>query len=185
MTKPAYNEAKLAELIVYVAAKCEKHERFGATKLNKILFYSDFTSYLERGIPITGAEYQRLKYGPAPVRLLPVQGDLVRSGAVVNRESVVPGGSLEKRLIPLRPADLDLFDAKDIAIVDHVIDLFQHHSAVAVSELSHRLPCWKLAADGERIPYFTALLPEEVPPLWPRDTGWAVGVAERYEKTGS
>jgi hypothetical protein len=168
-----YNEDKFAELIVYIAAKCEKHVRFGATKLNKILYFSDFIAYENLGTPITGADYQRLPHGPAPVKLLPVQSRLIAEDAVFKRDAVTPGGKVEKRLVPLRKANLKAFEGDEIAIVDEVIDAFKDHSAAAVSEFSHRMPGWKFAKNFENIPYCTALLPEVVGQLSTRDAAWA------------
>jgi hypothetical protein len=62
-------EARLRELILYIAARCERDPRFGATKLNKILLFADFLAYFRRRRPITGVEYMRLPNGPAPRRL--------------------------------------------------------------------------------------------------------------------
>ena len=38
----AHSDERLGELILYVADKCADDPRFGATKLNKILWWSDF-----------------------------------------------------------------------------------------------------------------------------------------------
>ena len=37
------------------------------TKLNKAMFYADFLNYKQRGISISGLEYQAIQYGPVPV----------------------------------------------------------------------------------------------------------------------
>ena len=64
-----FDEVKFRELLVYIANKCENDIYFGATKLNKILFYSDFICYYMHGKPITGAEYKALQRGPVPTIL--------------------------------------------------------------------------------------------------------------------
>src|SRR6266498_2034018 len=66
-------EERLREMILYICAKCADDPAFGATKLNKILWFSDFLAYFQRGVPITGVAYQRLSRGPAPKRLVPVR----------------------------------------------------------------------------------------------------------------
>ena len=66
-----YDEEKLAELILYVAEKIQSDRTAGATKLNKYLYFADFSAVRKLGHPITGAEYQRLRHGPAPRRLPP------------------------------------------------------------------------------------------------------------------
>jgi hypothetical protein len=178
---PPYYESKLAELIVYIAAKCQLHARFGATKLNKILFYADFLSYQERGKAITGAEYQKLPHGPAPVRLKPVEEALISSMAVVKQETSLFAGSkyIEKRLIALRQPNLSMFDGEEIALVDSVIDQMKDLTGKDVSDISHGFLGWQLARPNERIPYFTVYLPDEVAPLSAKDAEWAESVVKR------
>src|SRR5438034_10969942 len=73
-------QARLRELILYVSQRCANDPTFGATKLNKILFYADFFSYFRFGEPIAGIEYQRLPNGPAPKQLLPVRRQMLAEG---------------------------------------------------------------------------------------------------------
>lgn len=177
----AYNEEKFAELVLYIAAKCERHERFGGTKLNKILFYADFWAYLARGKPITGAVYQKLQYGPAPKRLIPVQEGLVAAGAAAKKEEVRFGARyVEKRLVALRRPRLSLFEAEEIAIVDEVIDKLRRQSAAEVSDGSHELLGWQLAELNEEIPYFTAYLPRKQPALSAYDMEWARAISQPF-----
>ena len=71
------DDDKLKELMLYVVEKSETDPTFGAIKLNKILFFSDFLMYWKTGKSITGQEYMKLERGPAPRRLLPVQKELL------------------------------------------------------------------------------------------------------------
>jgi antitoxin SocA-like protein len=63
---------KFRELILLIAEWCQSDPRFGATKLNKLLYHADFSSFLTNGVPITGQEYFALPQGPAPRRLKPI-----------------------------------------------------------------------------------------------------------------
>ena len=51
----ARGDERLGELILYVASKCTEDQLFGATKLNKILWRSDFRAYAKHGEPITAS----------------------------------------------------------------------------------------------------------------------------------
>src|SRR5271157_2942127 len=73
-------EAKLAELILYISQRCALDPKFGATKLNKILYFSDFIAYADLGYGITGVEYSHRELGPAPTRLRPIRDHLIKSG---------------------------------------------------------------------------------------------------------
>lgn len=156
----ANSDEKLAELMLYVADKCLPDECYGATKLNKILYYADFLSYLERGSSITGAEYMGLPKGPVPRRLVAVRQRLLESRDVAMREEPYRG-KVQKRLIPLRTANLSGFSSWDIALVDHIIGLFWGKTATVVSILSHDR-IWRIAGTEKAgIPYQAAYISDD------------------------
>ena len=43
-----------------------KMDEIYVTKMNKLLFYTDFLSYKRQGYGMTGLEYAALPYGPVP-----------------------------------------------------------------------------------------------------------------------
>jgi len=137
------SEQRLTELIPYIAAKCLDDHDFNATRLNKILFWSDFRSFALYGKPITGSAYKALEYGPAPAGL-----DVIRKRMVKNKDlsrKRVPKFSYKRiRLIPLRDANLDLFTARDIALVDEVIEEMWGMLAKDASIQSHTI-VWEIA----------------------------------------
>jgi len=146
------DDAKLRELILYIAGKCQDHQKYGATKLNKILFFADFIAYAKFGKAITGAEYFKLPYGPAPRHLVPVTEEMIQNGELV----IVPRETLSgtpKRPTPLRPAKLSFFEPWEISLVDDIIETLKDKMAEEVSELSHYYLGWKLAKEKETIPY--------------------------------
>ena len=147
---------RLRELILYIAARCEDDPTFGAVKLNKILFFADYLSYLGHGEPITGAQYQKLPQGPCPVHLVPIREELKAAGDIVIRKQAI-FFKTQHRIIPLREPNLDLFKARDIALVEEVIDDLRGRNATEVSDMAHGL-AWQVAKEGEIIPYETVLL---------------------------
>src|SRR5438445_9957452 len=66
------DDEKLRELILLISEWSQRDPKFGAIKLNKLLFYCDFSAYLTYGTPITRQEYFALEKGPAPRRLKPI-----------------------------------------------------------------------------------------------------------------
>ncbi len=83
-----FDAAKFRELFLYIAESCAEDPRFGAVKLNKILYYADFEAYRRLGEPITGDTYRKLSEGPAPGWLLQQRSILLDSGAA--RWSITP-----------------------------------------------------------------------------------------------
>jgi len=155
-----YKEDKFKELVLYVAEKCADDPTFGATKLNKILYFSDFYAYAEFGSPITGATYQKVPHGPAPRQLISAREELGNTGDICERKATYHGYPQE-RIIPTRGVNLDLFTAKEIALVDDVIQKLWEINAANISDYTHRLAGWRIAEDGEDIPYESVFLSDE------------------------
>lgn len=158
MAQFAENEAKLAELILYICQKCADDPYFGATKLNKILYFADFLHYGNYGAPITGMEYQKLPYGPAPRRLLPVREAMVQRRDLGIQPVQLRAGKTQLRPVNLREADLALFSGSEIAQVDTIIGAFASSDSDTVSELSHKMVGWQVVDEGETIPYNTVFI---------------------------
>lgn len=158
-----FDADKFRELLLYVAKRSVNDSTFGATKLNKILFFSDFLAYGQLGRSITGAAYQRLEHGPAPRELLPIQEELVNKGEAM----VVPSryfNRVQKRLWAVRDPDISGFSPEEISLVDDVIETLRCHDASDVSLLSHVVAVgWQLAGDREEIPYEAVFLSGEPP----------------------
>jgi hypothetical protein len=148
---------KLAELILYISKLSEDDPKFGATKLNKILFFADFSQFRKKRKSITDDTYQRLENGPAPKHLVPVRERLCKKNWLAIQNTVYHGKK-QKRLVALRDADLSLFKAEEIALVHSVIKALADKDGKAVSTLSHDFIGWRLAKNGEEIPYSVALV---------------------------
>ena len=180
MRNHKFEEKKFRELLIYITATCENHSLFGAVKLNKVLFYSDFLAYKQLGKSITGADYLALERGPGPRRLVPIREDMIQ------KRDIAPDNRMsQNRLVPLRDPDLSLFSAQEIAIVDKIIRRFKDENAGSVSELSHAFLGWKAArAEGEikntniSIPYETVFV--KSPPLDEFEAAHGLDLAGKY-----
>ena len=160
-----FDDGKFRELVLYIAQQCAPHPLFGATKLNKILFYSDFIAYARLGKPITGAEYVALEHGPSPKRLLPIREDML-----MERDIEIQLNGIQERVVALRDPNLERFSPDELGIVETVINALEFRDAESVSELSHHFLGWKAAmveflATGQTtvIPYETAHVSSKAP----------------------
>jgi uncharacterized phage-associated protein len=156
-----YDEEKFAEVLLYVAKRLEADPAGGAMKLNKALFFADFAHVRGHGRPITGAEYQKLQYGPAPRRMVPVRDALIAGGAATIREEVYLG-KVQHRLVPLRDPDMSKLEASEREVLDQVLDRMHGRSGTFMSDVSHQVPGWQMVDEGETIPYETAFLRKPV-----------------------
>jgi hypothetical protein len=156
------NENKFRELLLFIARRSEGDPRFGAIKLNKLLFYSDFLAYLELGYPITGQPYFALENGPAPRYLVRVREQMVKSKEIaISRKATLSG--VQERVLALRDPDPNKFKPAEIALVTKILDMCRGQGGTELSELSHRFAGWRLAGDKETIPYEVALVGNRPP----------------------
>lgn len=165
MFEPKFNPEKFRNLILYLAHRCKDDMHFGATKLNKLLYYCDFMAFAKLGEPITGAEYQRLEQGPAPRELVKERRILIDAGrATLELESIAP--YTLQRLTPTADCDglADAFTPDELGIIDDVVDEMRDLTAREASEKSHQEAGWILAANTETIPYETAWLASPTDP---------------------
>lgn len=169
MVEFRYDADKFRELVLYVADRYADDEKFGDTRLNKVLFFSDAFALQHLGDPITGARYQKLRHGPGPRALLPVRRELEEEGDVrVERVGSPP----RTVTVPLRPPDVSLFSKDELAVVDSVIELFEGRTATLVSRLSHvNSPGWNLVEMGEDIPLESQSISTVAPPPEVLDRG--------------
>lgn len=158
MNEQAHQESKLAELILMIAELCAEDPSFGDTKLNKLLYFSDFEAVKRLGEPITGVEYQKLEHGPAPRRLKPVRRDMQQNG-LVEVEQRQAGPYRQNVTVPLRGANSFFFTKEEEAVVRDVVARFEAFDAGMISDVSHRESAGWIGLDiGESIPYDSALV---------------------------
>ncbi len=172
------SKERLREMMLFISDRCESDPTFGAIKLNKILFFSDFFSFAEHGRAITGVPYKKYAQGPVPTVLKPLRDKMQQSGEIAIRKKRYQGG-MQDRVVPLREPDLTKFNGQDIVMVEEVIDMLWGLSATEVSELSHDR-AWRNASDGEVIPYEAAFVSDE--PLTERDIAIAEEMIAEYEQ---
>lgn len=159
LKQPVFSEEKFRELIVYIASRCQYDQKAGDTKLNKILFYSDFMYYAKHGRPITGEEYLKQQFGPISKHLKAVREVMDGHDLHVFKRPLLRYE--QTRTIPTREANLRLFEAAEIEMIDYVIDALRHHDAESVSELTHMLKGWQMTPTGGTIPYESVFLPDK------------------------
>lgn len=143
---------KLKSLIHYVAWKAGKRDWFGATKLYKVLWFSDARQFVLTKKPITGATYIREKYGPVPKHAMAIRAQLEKEGAI----KVAKEGKLI-RIVALKPPDVSMFTEAELATVNYWIEhIDKDHTAQSISEESHDY-AWDIAAMGEELPFYAIL----------------------------
>ncbi len=171
---------KLDALVHYICFRCENPAQLGATKLNKVLWYSDVFAFARDGVSITGGTYVKRQFGPVPKDILASRARLRASGALIERE-MSNYGYPQVQFFALTPADISIFSAEQISLVDSVLDhICSNHTAASISQRSHDL-VWEVAAIGEEIPMAAAAFAGNVGEIDEHDMVWARAEVERIE----
>lgn len=149
-------QGRLREMILFVAERCMAAPRFGAIKLNKILWRSDFDAFAARGVPVTGRPYQRLELGPAPVEMVPLRDEMLQQGLIAT-ERVIIADVVEHRTIALAKPNLRHFSEDDLQFVVETILYYWNKTGTEASDDSHGV-AWSTRANNEPMPYELAHL---------------------------
>lgn len=157
-----YMENKLQELVLYISGKSKNDPSFGATKLNKILFGSDFYYYGTTGKSISGTQYVHRSKGPTPKYMKRVLDEMVENGKIEIRNTMYFGYP-QKKVAPLQEPNLSIFGTEEIEFLDQIIDHFRPYNGKELSDWTHKLTPWLLTDEEEDIPYQSVFVLNRLP----------------------
>lgn len=126
----------------------------GNTKLHKIVYYADMLHYLDHGIPMTGAEYQRQKFGPTARHLSWALSKLKNAQNISVTNSNFYGYNKVDYSCLSKPLS-NKINSYDKDLIKHVSDFVCVQTASEISEFSHDT-VWESVPMGERIPYYAS-----------------------------
>lgn len=160
-----FNRQKFKDVVHYVvhyAAITFGPETLGNTKLHKILYFSDMLRYLGSGAPLTGADYQRQRFGPTARHLTACLKEL-ESERRVHTARVDYYGYQKAEYRSLAPPHQQALSDEDRTLIEEMAKFVCARSAVEISEFSHD-DVWSSVPMGERIPYYAAfaMFPSEL-----------------------
>jgi hypothetical protein len=155
---------KFKEMVLYFSKRgLDAGLVIGSTKLNKLMFFSDFAAYAQMGQPITGARYQKLRLGPAARQLVPLRDQMLADGEVRWKEK--PENDWDDVLVPISDPNPAVFTTEELAIMDSVFEQLRPFNAKATSDYSHlRSAGWRVVDERDDIPYESAFVSTDPAP---------------------
>lgn len=132
----SYSPEKTSAIVRYFATRLNG---VFFTKMNKLLFYTDFTAYGRLGRGLTGLEYSALDRGPAPMRYSAVYGNL---DGVSCDEYIYASGASGTILTTTAPPEPGIFTPEETEILESVYNRFKDLNAGEISQLSHNEKGW-------------------------------------------
>ncbi|MBO5467177.1 MAG: DUF4065 domain-containing protein [Prevotella sp.] len=143
---------RLKNIMLYILNKCDD---VWCTKMNKLLFYTDFLSYRERGMAMTGLSYRAIDFGPVPERWDRVYSEFPE----VRQELRQVGDFVGSVLIASEESDYSMFTDAELKVLDSICTHFGKMSSREISRISHDEDAWINHHDKhEHIPFDDAYM---------------------------
>ena len=131
-----FSPDRLAAVIQYLAYRCID---LYATKLNKLLFYADFSYFSLMRLGLTGAHYVKLTHGPILDGYDKQLAELESKGKIRVREFPAKG-RIGKKILPpsdYRPEKSEL-DEEQRKLLDWVVDTYGKLTTTEIVDASHQ-----------------------------------------------
>lgn len=138
--------------IYYACLKFAKnsHGNVSKTKLAKLLYLVDFTTYFNTLESMSGVRYRKMQYGPLADVFLDLTDDLVEGGKV--KLTVLDEGA-QMLSLKTKEAREDLLSAEELKTIKNICDLWKDKSTSEIVNFTHEQNPWKVCRMGEYIPY--------------------------------
>jgi putative zinc finger/helix-turn-helix YgiT family protein len=135
------NLMKLTEMIVFFAHKVQPFK----TKLNKLLFYSDFLHFKKTGFSISGTRYSAIDMGPVPENFNSIFEFVANKKDVnVYCKEFSDGGIGEQfKANPNRAFDLSRFSDDEVESIIEVATKFGNTTTKEMIKISHKEGAWQ------------------------------------------
>ncbi len=127
------------------------------TKLNKLLFYSDFKHFREFTVSLMGAKYIKLEFGPVPKDYEALLWGLETMGFIKVNPTEVGNDYTGYLIQPLADYDPDMFTEEELALLHQIVQRYGDYSSAEISEVSHKESAWLKTPFAQVISYKHAL----------------------------
>jgi transcriptional regulator with XRE-family HTH domain len=131
---------RFTEMIVFFSEKLQPWK----TKLNKLLFYADFSMYKQTSFSISGIKYRAIPMGPVPNNFNTIFEFLANNNDVDIYYTEFSNGSAGEQFNPnpKRKFNHELFSKTELQVLDAIAERFRTTSADEIIAISHKEKAW-------------------------------------------
>lgn len=135
------NFEKFTEMVVYFSEQVQPFK----TKMNKLLFYSDFLMFKQSCFSISGVRYSAIPMGPVPHNFQSIFEFLANQGEIDINYTQFPQGYTGEQFKAKkdRPFNASLFTGEELEVLTKVSSKFKSTSTNGIIEFSHLEEAWK------------------------------------------
>lgn len=134
----AFDLKKFSNMVLYFVINVPELTK---TKLNKLLFYTDFTHFARNTVSISGVSYARLPHGPVPDRYSLLYGAMESANLIVEKE--ISAGQYDwSYYAPNADFNATLFSNEELAVMHDTLERFKDMTAKSIAAFSHKEEAW-------------------------------------------
>lgn len=143
------NFEKFTEMVVYFSEKIEPFK----TKMNKLLFYADFSMFKQSCFSISGVRYHAIDMGPVPNNFQSIFEYLANKDEIDIYTTEFRDGYTGEQFKARkdRTFKADLFSEAELEVLEKVTAVFKSTSTSDMIELSHLEEAWKKNEKGKSV----------------------------------
>lgn len=149
---PQEKVEKFKEVLLYILERIGARSNVGEAVICKLMYFIDFDFYEKYEEQLIGAKYIKNHFGPTPIAFPKIIAQMEKDGDLV-RVTKKYFQHDQKKYLPLRPANLSSFSAKEKELIDWEIERFKDFNATTMREYSHRDVPWIGTEDQKIINY--------------------------------
>lgn len=120
------------------------------TKVNKLLFYSDFLNYQRTGLSMMGLTYRAIPFGPVPVEYEKIFEQLYEDD-LIDIEQIQIDHNYAEKFIPQLSFNKDLFNEFELKVLEDITTKFKNKNTADIVNISHNEEAWKDNKDDKNI----------------------------------
>jgi len=129
---------KFAEMVLFFSEKLQPWK----TKLNKLLFYTDFTFFKLYGQSISGAKYCAIDMGPVPDNFNSIYDYLVKKEIIKINYTPFTNGGLGEQFFALKKFNAGLFQEEELSVLNDIFNRFNKTTTSDIIDISHKEEAW-------------------------------------------
>ncbi|MGD9778025.1 MAG: type II toxin-antitoxin system antitoxin SocA domain-containing protein [Methanosarcina sp.] len=148
---PQKNVEKFKEVLLYILGKVGSKPNIGQTVLYKLLYFIDFNYYEKYEEQLIGATYIKNHHGPTPKEFIKIVKEMEGKDLVKIQDKYFKYP--QTKYIPLRDPDLSKLNARELSVIDDVLNKLADMNASQISAYSHNDVPWMTTEEGDVIDY--------------------------------
>jgi putative zinc finger/helix-turn-helix YgiT family protein len=141
---------RIANLVIYYIQH-SKPDFNDKLKLNKQLFFTDFTHYKNHGTSISGLSYRAIKYGPVPANYDNIYAYLENEQLISSQFLKLSNGGAREVFVSEGEFDKNLFTEEEKETINTIVEKFANISTWDIVDLSHEEKAWNELEAGKKL----------------------------------